>query len=472
MSAPSKASIVFLLVSMFQKGLAYITTPIYTNLLTTDEYGRVAVFLTWFQLIGIVAMFSLQAGVFNNGMLEYKDKRDDYMLSMLVLSNLITAGVGVILIVGFPFWNRYLRLDMPLLLLMLLLFLTQPAMNFWQSRQRFSYKYKALAIATISSCVASPAVAVICILLFPGNRLYARLFGAELALVAFYLFFYVQTFVRGRGKVNLSYWKFALTFNLPLIPHYLSQYLLSSSDKLMISYLVGDTQTAFYNVAYSVAAVATIVWGAINTSLLPFTYENCQAKKYKRIADVTIPLMLVFAAACMTVIVFAPELIAIMAPPEYQIAIYVVPPVVGGVFFQCMYYIFANPVYYFKKPKYVMYASLIAAIVNVILNYIFIPKFGFTAAGYTTIASYMLQAFIDYLAMKKVMGFSIYNTKLLLGLSAAVIAVSLVSTLTYRFILIRYGLFLAMLAVIYVNRSRLTETFKTIKKRDSAETKG
>ena len=240
----------------------------------------------------------------------------------------------------------------------------------------------------------------------------------------------------------------------------------------MISHLVGDTQTAFYNVAYSVAAVATIVWSAINTSLLPFTYENCKAKKFKRIADVTIPLMLVFAAACMTVIVFAPELIAIMAPPEYGIAIYVVPPVVGGVFFQCMYYIFANPIYYFKKPKYVMYASLIAAIINVILNYIFIPMFGFIAAGYTTIVSYMLQAFIDYLAMRKVMGFSIYNTKLLLGISAAVIAVSLVSALTYRFIFIRYGLFIAMLAVIYVNRRRLTDIFKTIKRREPVKTKG
>jgi O-antigen/teichoic acid export membrane protein len=165
MSAPSKASIVFLMVSMIQKGLAYITTPIYTNLLTTDEYGKVAVFLTWFQLIGIVAMFSLQAGVFNNGMLEYKDKRDEYMLSMLALSNLITAVSGIVLIVGFKFWNRFMRLDMPLIILMLLLFLTQPAMNFWQSRQRFSYKYKALAIATVSSCIVSPVAAVICILI-------------------------------------------------------------------------------------------------------------------------------------------------------------------------------------------------------------------------------------------------------------------------------------------------------------------
>lgn len=464
MSAPSKASIVFLFVSIIQKGLAYLTTPIYTNLLSTDEYGQVAVFLTWFQLIGIVAMFSLQAGVFNNGMLEYKQDRDGYMFSMLVLSNIITIITGALLIGGYNIWGKYLKLDMPLVLLMIALFLTQPAMNFWQSRQRFEYKYKMLAVATLSSCILSPIVAVIAILQFPDSKVYARLFGAECTLIAFYLFFYIYIIIKAHAKLNVSYWKFAITFNLPLIPHYLSQYLLSSSDKLMISYLVGDTQTAYYNVAYSVAAVVTIVWGAINTSLLPFTYENCEKKNYKRISDVTMPLILIYAAACLCIILFAPELIALMSTPEYRISIYVVPPIVGGVFFQCLYYIFANTIYYFKKPKYVMYASFVAAISNVVLNYIFIPRFGFVAAGYTTIVSYIIQVIIDFWAMRKVMGFSMYSTKFLLGISFAVIAISLLSSLTYDWPIIRYGIFVAMVIIAFVNKGKIISIIKTVRK--------
>ena len=464
MSAPSKASIVFLMVSIIQKGLAYLTTPLYTNLLTTDEYGQVSLFLTWFHLIGIVAMFSLQAGVFNNGMLEYKQDRDSYMYSMLVLSNIITIVTGCILIGGYSLWGKYIKLDMPLIFLMIALFLTQPAMNFWQSRQRFEYKYKMLAIATLSSCIASPLVAVICIFVFPEHRLYARLFGAECTLIGFYLFFYFYIIIKSKAKLKTSYWQFALTFNLPLIPHYLSQYLLSSSDRVMISYFVGDTQTAFYSVAYSVAAVVTIVWSAINTSLLPFTYENCEKKDYKRVSDITIPLILVYAAACMAIILFAPELIALMSTTEYHIAIYVVPPIVGGVFFQCLYYIFANIVYYFKKPKYVMYASFVAAITNLTLNYIFIPKFGFVAAGYTTLVSYIIQVFIDYFAMKKVMGFSLYNTKLLLGISLAVILISLISSITYDFPLIRYGILIALVLIVYLNKNIVIQIMKTTRK--------
>ncbi len=462
-SAPAKASIVFLFVSIVQKGLAYITTPVYTNLLTTDDYGKVAVFLTWFQLIGVVAMFSLQAGVFNNGMLEYKQDRDGYMFSMLMLSNVITIITGSVFIGGYGIWGKYIKLDMPLVLLMFALFFTQPAMNFWQSRKRFEFKYKILAIATLSSCILSPIIAVVCIFLFPSNKIYARLFGAECVLIAFYLFFYVYIIVKANGKLNTSYWKFAFLFNLPLLPHYLSNFLLNSSDKLMISYLINDTQAAFYNVAYAVGTVVSIVWSAINTSLLPFTYENCEKKNYKRISDITIPLILIYSAACLMIVLFVPEIIYIMAPKEYSIAIYVVPPIIGGVFFQSLYYIFANAIYYYKKPKYVMYASFTAAICNLILNYIFIPKFGFIAAGYTTLVSFIIQVLIDYFAMRKVLGFSIYNDKFLMVVSLVVIGISLVINFTYNCSFIRYGIFATLLAILLFKRQYIISLLKKIR---------
>ena len=89
--------------------------------------------------------------------------------------------------------------------------------------------------------------------------------------------------------------------------------------------------TAYYSVAYSVAAIATIVWTAINSSLIPYTYEKCKEKDYKSIQRVTSPIIAVFAVACLFVIMLAPEVVAIMATPEYKEAIYVIPNV-GGVF--------------------------------------------------------------------------------------------------------------------------------------------
>lgn len=67
-------------------------------------------------------MFCLSYGVFNNGMLDYKEKRDDYTFSMLMLSNLISLVFTIIIILLYPFIEKILNIELPLLYLMLLLF--------------------------------------------------------------------------------------------------------------------------------------------------------------------------------------------------------------------------------------------------------------------------------------------------------------------------------------------------------------
>ena len=53
-----KASLAYFLANMLNKAIVYLTTPLYTNLMSSEEYGQVSLFMTWVSLIGIVAMFS------------------------------------------------------------------------------------------------------------------------------------------------------------------------------------------------------------------------------------------------------------------------------------------------------------------------------------------------------------------------------------------------------------------------------
>jgi O-antigen/teichoic acid export membrane protein len=460
-----KASVAFFGASLVTKGISYIVTPIYTRLLSPTEYGQVSVFTTWLEIFGIIAMFCLSYGVFNNGMLDYPDRRDEYSFSMLILSNLITVVFFAILLCLYPLIREFLKIDLPLLLIMGIVFLLQPAYNFWAGRQRYELKYKYTALFSILSAFLTPTVAIICILLNPGERLYARIFGAEITLCLFYIAFYLYLLIRARGRVNTAYWKAALLFNLPLIPHYLSTYLLGSSDKLMISNMVSDAATAYYSVAHSVAAVVIIVWTAINSSLIPYTYEKCKEKDYPAISKVTLPLLTMFAVMCTVAIMFAPEVVAIMATESYREAIYAIPPIVGGVFFQVQYYVYANIVYYHKKPKYVMIASMTAMVLNLILNYIFIREFGYIAAGYTTLVCYFAQASIDYFAMKRVTKDRVYNMRYIGALSLCVVAIALLSNLLYDYVLIRYAIILCVLIALFICRKRIIGLLKAMKKR-------
>lgn len=460
-----KASVALFIANIIQKGISFLTTPLYTRMLTTEEFGQASVFFTWQQLFGIIAMFCLSYGVFNNGMIDYPQKRDEYSFSLLILSNIITVAFSIILFITLPLTEQYIGLSVAQLILMLLTFLFQPAYDFWNSRQRYELKYKSIFIWATIVAVVSPAISVACILLTKGSRLDARIFGAAGSLIFINLLFYIYLGRKSGWKIDTSYWKEALLFNLPLIPHYLSTYVLGSADRIMIAHLVGDSEAAFYSLAYSVASITLAVWSAINASLVPYTYENCKRKNYKSIANVVQPILVAFALICGLIIFCAPEVVHILSTEEYMQAIYVIPPIIGGIFFQVQYYIYANIVYYYKRPKYVMYASMSAAILNIILNYIFIKKYGFIAAGYTTIICYIVQAVIDYFAMKKVVVEPVYNMKFIIGLSVTVIGVALLSNLLYPFTLIRYVIITAVFIVAFIKRKKITTIFAAIRKK-------
>lgn len=460
---PVLASLAFLAMSVIEKGLFLLTSPIYTRLLTQSEFGMVSVFLSWQGLLGVPAMFCLSAGVFNNGMLDYEKDRDNFSFSMLILSNIITIVCFALLSILWPEIKTIFGIDLPLLCLMFLFFLTQPAFAFWMARQRFEYKYRQLSLVVIAYAFLSQAAAIACIYLFPAHRVYGRLFGGEGVLLCVYGGFYLYIASKAKWKLNISYWKTAVLFNLPLIPHYLSGYLLNSSDRIMIANLVDNAAAAKYSVAYTIALAVTIVWNAINGSLVPYTYQKCRGGDYKSIAEITVPIISFYLLLCAVLILFAPEIIMIMAPASYFGSVYIVPPIVGGIFFMSMYSIFANVVYYYKKPKYVMYASVLAATLNIALNWFFIPMFGYAAAAYTTLFCYIVQAAFDYHAMKKAAGAGIYDMRLLISLSVVMIIISLSSVFLYQYDALRYSVILSLFLLSVVFRQKIIKVAVVIK---------
>ena len=462
-----KASIAFFVANIVTKGIGYITTPIYTRMLSAREYGQTSVFFTWISILGIVAMFCLSYGVFNNGMVDYPDKRDEYSLSMLALSNVITIIFGIVLVLLYPYISDKLEIPFPLVVLMIIVFMVQPAYNFWVAKQRYEYKYKSTTLWSITCAILSPLTAIICIRAFPDDKLYARIVGAEGALILIYIGFYIYIIAKAKFKINTKYWKAALLFNFPLIPHYLSAYLLSSSDKIMISKIVSDSATAYYSVAYSVASVVLIIWTAANASLLPFTYEKCKKSDYKSISDVTIPILLFFEVACIGIVLLAPEVVAIMATRDYTQAIYAIPPIVAGVFYQAQYYVYANIIYYYKKSKFVMIGSLVATTLNIVLNYLLIPKYGFIAAGYTTLFCYLIQANIDFISLKYILKRNVYDMRKISIMSLLLIVVALFSNILYSNTVVRYVLISAIVLFVIIKYKTIAEYFDALKRRET-----
>ena len=210
-----KASVAFFLSSLVTKGIAFITTPIFTRLLTTDEYGKVSIYNTWFQLLGIIAMFCLYYAVFNVGMMDYPDRRDQFSFSLLVLSNVFTVCFALVIILLYPIIKPVIGLDLSYIILMFMLYLVQPAYLFWVVKERYEEKDKGVVVYAIVSAALGPLGAVFSIILnTTGDNLPARIYGFEVPLFLLYTCFYFHIGCKAKWKVNTSFWRKVILYNL------------------------------------------------------------------------------------------------------------------------------------------------------------------------------------------------------------------------------------------------------------------
>lgn len=469
LSVQVRASMAFMMVNFMQKGISFITAPIFTRLLTTREYGEITVYSSWLDVIGIFAMFGLCNNVFYNGIMEFKRDRDRFTFSMLTLSNVITIAVFLIVWTVNKYVFRFLNISDELILFMFLTFMLEPAFEFWKTRQRFDFKYKLLCVFMILVMIFSPVCAITGIYLFPDAKVAARIIGAQLMTLAICVGCYFLETTRAKGRCKVNYWKYAVSYNLPLIPYFLSTYILSSSDRLMIAYYCGEDKAGIYGIAYTMSAVVNIIWSSVNATMIPTIYKRCEEKRMHTLSEFVIPIIMGYAAICVMIVLMAPEVIAFLAPSSYGEGMYVIPSVVGGVFYMSIFSVFSNVIYYHKKPKYVMGAGVAAAVANFILNMIFIPTMGYLAAGYTTLTAYLIEVIWAYAAMKKVTGSSVYDMKKLAVLGAGVLFSAIAAPVLYPYSVARIVLLAAILFILWKNKDMMISILWKGRKRDEMD---
>ena len=466
---PLKASIWFLICSFFQKAVAFITTPIFTRIMTEEAYGQYAVYTSWYNIILAVVSLNLAAGVYTRGLVKNEEDQDAFSSSLLGLSTVcVTLGVGVYLLFTKQI-NDMLGMSTFLMLMMFAEIFTSTVFQFWSNKERVNYRYVKLVIITALYVVLRPALAVLLMMSTEADKqVEARVLATVVVSVLLFTVLYIKMMVRGRKFFNKSYWIYALKFNLPLLPHYLSQIILNQSDKIMIDKMCGDAPAAYYSVAYSIAMVLLVLNSAINSTMNPWLYKAIKSERYARIGTISYAVLAIIAVMNFFVVAVAPELLMIMAPESYGAALWIIPPLTVSVYFIFLYSLFATFEYYYEKTHYVTIASVIGAVLNLVLNYVFIKKFGFIAAGYTTLVCYFVFVMMHYVFMRVVQrkymgGVRVYDLRIILLFGIGLLAVSALMMLLYDFMIIRYAIILIALVALFIMRKRIISLVKALR---------
>lgn len=468
MSDPVRASLWFTVTSVIQKGIALLSTPIFTRLLTTDQYGVYSVYQSWYSIIAIFATLNLYAGVYNNGMTNWPDKRPQYTSALQGLSTTVTIVLFVGYIITENFWNSFLGLSSFFVCAIFIQALFEPAFSFWAAGQRYDYKYQKLVAISVLMGIASPVLGVVSVVL-TEHKAEARVFSYVLVQAGVGLVFYIINFAKGKHFYIGKYWRYALAFNLPLIPHYLSQTVLNQADRIMISNMIGNSEAAIYSIAYTISMMFTIVTGAINNTFIPYTYKAIKNRSYNELKNNSCILVALVGVACIVAMMFGPEIIKIFAASEYYEARWVVPPVAEALLFMFIYPLFCNVEFYFEKTKFIMAASSFAAVINIGLNYIGIKLFGYIAAAYTTLVCYILLSAAHYIMYKSIckskgLKTELYNIRFISGISVLSLVIMVLITLVYDMVIIRYAVIICIAIICFIKREQIVSSIKKIMK--------
>lgn len=462
----SKIAFAFLLCGIMQKGISVIVTPIFTRIMSVEEYGLYSNYNAWYQIIYIFITLKISSGAYTQGLIKYEDDKDNFQASMLELTILSFVVAGGMVLLCPSKWSELLNIPAIFIFSILIDSVVDAFYQLWVKRKIVDQKCIGVIVVTLVNAFVTPILGIIAIL-HTTYKVEARVFTSVLMDVILFLPLGYLQLRRAKKHLCFKYWKHGLVMAIPLIPHYLSSIILNQSDRIMIKNICGDGAAGIYSLGYSIAFMLQIVCEALNRSIDPWLMRKLKRRDCDSVGKTTYLLLILVGIANVLLIIIAPEVIKIFAPSEYYDAMWIIPPVATSVFVNFLYNFFADVEFYYEKTYFVSIASFVAAGLNLLLNKLLIPQYGFIIAGYTTLISYIVFVAMHYMFMnmickKQLNGKKIYNIKIIVFIICIFVCCSGLFMLLYNNVILRYVLFLFICVGMFLARKKIINTIKSM----------
>lgn len=462
MSLPLKAGVWFFICNILQKGISVITTPIFTRLLSTSEYGTFNIFMSWRDLLAIFITFGLSSSVYQKRLVELNHDNERRILTSSLQGLAMTTATISFLI--YCIFHQYLDtlfgLSFYYVVAIYISVIMTTSFDFWAMRKRVDYSYKPLVILTLIVVILKPLISIIMILLIPSHKIDDRIYSIVFVEVAAFLGILIKQFYDGKVFFHKANWKYAMVFVLPLIPHFLSQRILNQSDKIMINSMVGSEEAGIYSLAHSVGWLLTIVVSAFDSVLAPWIYKRIKEGNLDRIRQAVLYPLFAMAIACFVFIIIGPEMVKVFATRDYFDAVWTLPPFVLSTFLMLLYSYFIYFEYYYEKTQYIMIATIASALLNVLLNYVFINNFGYLSAGYTTFVSYLFYTCAHYFVYRRICSNQlnmhvVYDIRMMSIISILLFITGFGIMALYPYPIIRYSIIVFVMMIVILKRNTI-----------------
>lgn len=460
-----KSGIAYTVGNFALKGINIITIPIFTAMLTTEEYGQLTYYNSWLAILTIIIGLNLYSSV-RNAYVEYKDKLDEYYSTITILSVIIFCIFLLLTNIVLVFLKVDLRAYFVCNLLLIQSF-GAFVINIINNKFIFEFQHKKFLKLAFSTTIIGILISIIFIkFIFTNEGYLGRVVGAAIPVVIAGLIIVITLIKNGQNKFNRDICRFALVICIPLLPHVLSNFILAQSDRIMINYYYGDADTAIYGFIYNISMILTIFWTSLDSVWVPWYTNKMAEKEYKEINAISNYYIILFTFITMCLLFVSPEVAKILTRnKDLWAGIDIVPPIVISGYFMFLYSLPVNVEYFYKKTGYISIGTFIAAIINIGLNLILLPRYGYGAAAYTTLISYIFLFIFHWFSMKKMCKEKLFNLKYILISIVVVTIASMIFAILRDYMIIRWLITIILFATVVILAIKNKGKLMNIKKR-------
>ncbi len=389
------SSSLYILASIFNKGVGFITLPLFTALMSPREYGS-AVFVT--SLIAFAlpfVLFNFHGGI-NRFYVEYKEGGKEFKESMgsYVLASLILAvfSLMILMVVGPAIFNPFLG-EISYFPYMFFAVFTMVTTPLWSIL--FSFLTVREAAATYTGLILFQRLLPIPIILV--GIVYFQMGGLSIILgnmVCSVVLFFVALFFFNKEVTWCLKWVYLKPFfkyNVSVFSHSLIGKFNAIVDKIMIKAFINIESVGFYNVGLVFCEIIDVIITNINTALNPIYYkirENNSDKEIREYQTISNVIMILICLSGIFISFFTPYLILLLFKVEYLKGADIIPFITFSSIAHCFYSLFAKVMFYEKKlAKYITVCSGSGFIINIIGNLLLIPRLGIKGASISVLIS-------------------------------------------------------------------------------------
>lgn len=390
-----KSFSLYTIASFVERGIAFFLIPIFTFYLTTKDFGILALLNSISAFTLPMVTLGIQGAISVAYFKGEKNNYTSYFSSSIIPPLILSLFLTVIVLIFQDQISNYLEIPM----IWILIIPISSFLSFFNSILLIDYQIKDEPLKYIAFSLGSSLVnitlSLLLVIVFKYG--YAGRFLGQNASVVLFAIIALYIMVKKRGiiakqfsKVNM---KDSLWFGLPIIPHIFGLMVINMSDRMFIDHFYGKESLGIYNIGYVLGSSIGILSGAFANAIIPFSYklfsENTLESKSK-VVKVYWGFIIFMFFTLLGIIFLSPYIFKWFIDPKFEQGSNYVSWIAIGYFFQGMYLLFANIIFYLKKTKVLFYMAFVNIGLNLFLNYFFVPSYGPMGAALALCISYFV----------------------------------------------------------------------------------